>query len=78
MKIHHKNGTYDTLFERDDCGFIFIISKHLSIFTECGNWFIYLIGKKRTIRLSSAGNRAHKKQVIDYMEGEKNDKEVSL
>lgn len=76
MKIHHKNGTYDTILERDDCGFIFIISKHLNIFTECSEWFIYLIGKKRTIRLSSAGNRVYKKQVIDFMEGE--NKESSI
>lgn len=65
MKIKHRDGTYDTLLERDDCGFIFIVSRHLSIYTECGEWFIYLIGKKKTIRLSSAGNYIYRKDKSD-------------
>lgn len=71
MKIRNKKGKVIIFFEKNDCGFTFLMTSHIRIFTDCGDWFIYLLGKKRIYRLSSAGNYVRKIQVIDFMEGKR-------
>lgn len=41
------------LLKKNDCGFDFIISKYLHIFTEYDYWFIYFELPKYTIRISN-------------------------
>lgn len=44
------------LFKKDPpWGYIFIMSKYLRIFTDCGDWFCYIEILHYQIRFSSAG-----------------------
>lgn len=45
------------LFQKNEDGCDYVISKHFAWFTDCHDWFIYIYLPHFVIRFSSAGNR---------------------
>lgn len=58
------------LMQKNEEGFDFILTKYFKLFTDCGEWFCYIILPRYTIRFSGAGFYIYdRKKIISYSKG---------
>lgn len=55
------------LMQKNDEGFDFILTKYFKLFTDCGEWFLYIILFHYIIRFSGAGFYIYDKKKDKYI-----------
>ena len=55
------------LMQKNLEGFDFILTKYFKLFTDCGEWFCYIILPRYTIRFSGAGFYVYDKKKDKYI-----------
>lgn len=55
------------MMQKNEGGFDFVLSKHFKLFTDCGEWFCYIILFRYTIRFSGAGFYIYDKKKDKYI-----------